>query len=74
MESKAKGASGDRGVDRRGVLKSLGSGAAGTAAIAAGAVAIAPDTSEAAENAADKVKKRYRETDHVKTFYRVNRY
>ncbi len=28
----------------------------------------------AAETDADKKKARYRETDHVKTFYRVNRY
>jgi hypothetical protein len=29
---------------------------------------------EAAESDADRKKARYRETDHVKTFYRVNSY
>jgi hypothetical protein len=40
------------------------------------AAAAVPFTSEAqaAETDAEKKKARYRETDHVKTFYRVNRY
>ena len=62
------------GVDRRGFLKAAGSGAAGTAAVAVGAVMVAPEIAEAAENAAERVKKRYRETDHVKAYYRTNRY
>ena len=64
----------DAGVDRRGFLRTLGNGAAGTAVVAAGAVVVAPETAEAAENAADRVKKRYRETDHIKAYYRTNRY
>lgn len=63
----------EAGVDRRGFLNSLGAGAAGTAATVAGVAAV-PTTSGAAENAADKVKTRYRETDHVKAYYRTNRY
>lgn len=70
MKSKQDGA----GVDRREFLKSLGSSAAGTAAVAAGAVAIVPANVEAAENAAERAKKRYKETDHVKAYYRTNRY
>lgn len=65
----------DGGVDRRGLLLSLGKGVAGTAAVAAGAVAGGmPGTAEATESAKDRIKKRYRETDHVKAFYRTNRY
>ncbi len=70
MKSKQDGA----GVDRRGFLKTMGSGAAGTAAVAAGAVAVAPTTADAAESATDRTKKRYKESDHVKTYYRTNRY
>lgn len=70
MQSNKNGA----GVDRRGFLRSLGSSAAGTAAVAAGAVAIVPVTAEAAENATERTKKRYKETDHVKAYYRTNRY
>ena len=69
MTSKAR----DTGVDRRGFLKSLGAGAAGTAATVAGVAAV-PAAAAAAESKADQVKARYRETDHVKTFYRTNRY
>ena len=70
MKNKVAGA----GVDRRGFLKTLGNGAAGSAAAVAGAVVVGTDVADAAESAADKVKKRYRDSDHVKTFYRVNRY
>jgi hypothetical protein len=57
-------------VGRREFLRTVGAGA-GLAAVAA-----APLATEvvAAESDADKKKARYRETDHVKTFYRVNRY
>lgn len=65
----------DSGVDRRGLLGALGKGIAGTAAVAAGAVtAAAPTTAVATELAAERTKKRYRETDHVKAYYRTNRY
>ena len=58
------------GVGRRDFLRALGAGA-GAAAVTAAPIA---STATAAENEADKTKARYKETDHVKTFYRVNRY
>jgi hypothetical protein len=56
-------------VARRDFLRALGAGAgvAATAPLATGAKADS-------ENNDEKRKARYRETDHVKTFYRVNRY
>ena len=57
------------GIGRRDLLKVLGAGA-GTAAAAAPITAAHADT----ENNDEKRKARYKETDHVKTFYRVNRY
>ena len=45
----------------------------GGSAAAAAAVPLATEA-QAAETDAEKKKARYRETDHVKTFYRVNRY
>jgi len=56
-------------LGRRDFMRTLGAGAAASAAV--------PLASEAlADNAADEEKRkaRYRETDEVKTFYRVNRY
>jgi hypothetical protein len=57
-------------VGRRDFLRAIGVGA-GVAATAA-----APLATEAAatESDSDKKKARYKETDHVKSFYRVNRY
>ncbi len=57
-------------VGRRDFLRAMGAGA-GLAVTAAG-----PLTTEAvaAESDAEKKKARYKETDHVKTYYRVNRY
>jgi hypothetical protein len=57
-------------VGRREFLRTLGAGA-GLAATAAVPLAT---KAEAAESDADKKKSRYRETEHVKTFYRVNGY
>ena len=45
----------------------------GSAAAAAATLPLATEA-QAAETDAEKKKARYRETDHVKTFYRVNRY
>lgn len=57
-------------VNRRGFLKTIGgAGVAGTA-IAVGAAAPA----EGAESDAERRKARYKETDHVKAYYRTNRY
>lgn len=57
-------------VGRREFLRTIGAGA-GLAATAA--VPLATKAS-ASESDAEKKKARYRETDHVKTFYRVNGY
>jgi hypothetical protein len=57
-------------LGRRDFLRAMGAGA-GLAVTAA-----APLASEAvaSESDADKKKARYKETDNVKTYYRVNRY
>jgi hypothetical protein len=58
-------------VGRRDFLRALGAGA-GVAAVAAGPLA---STAHAdSESNEEKRKARYRETEHVKAFYRVNRY
>jgi hypothetical protein len=57
-------------LGRRDFLRAMGAGA-GVAVTAA-----VPFASEAtaSESDADKKKTRYKETDHVKTYYKVNRY
>ena len=57
-------------LGRRDFLRAIGAGA-GLAVTAA-----APLASEAvaAESDADKKKARYKETDHVKAYYKVNRF
>jgi anaerobic selenocysteine-containing dehydrogenase len=57
-------------VGRRDFLRALG-GAGVAATAAAPLVNVAKADSE---NNDEKRKARYKETDHVKTFYRVNRY
>ena len=64
MQSKAKTA-----VGRREFLRVLGVGAT-----AAAATPLATEAKADTENNDEKRKARYKETDHVKTFYRVNRY
>jgi len=64
MQSKGKTA-----VGRREFLRALGAGA--TVAVAAPLATEAKADNETNE---DKRKARYKETDHVKTYYRVNRY
>jgi hypothetical protein len=59
-------------VGRRDFLRKVGIGAVG-----AGAAVAAPLTGPAradSETYDEKRKARYQETDHVKTYYRVNRY
>ena len=59
-------------VGRRDFLRKVGIGAAG-----AGAALATPLMGSAqadSENNDEKRKARYKETDHVKTYYRVNRY
>ena len=58
-----------RTVGRREFLRALGVGAGAAAAVPLATVAKADS-----ENNDEKRKARYKETDHVKTFYRVNRY
>jgi len=59
-------------VGRRDFLRKVGAGAVG-----AGATLATPLIASAhadSENNDEKRKARYKETDHVKAFYRVNRY
>ena len=56
-------------VDRRGFFR-----AGGGVAMAAAAAVLPTQDAEATESQAERTKARYSETDHVKTFYRVNRY
>ena len=56
------------GVDRRRFFLMGGS------AVAAAAVVPLSSEAQADESQAERVKARYKETDHVKNFYRVNRY
>jgi hypothetical protein len=58
-----------RTVGRREVLRALGAGVA-----VAGAAPLATAAKADSESNDEKRKSRYRETDHVKTYYRVNRY
>ena len=58
-------------VVRRDFLRALGAGA-GVAATAAAPLATAAKADS--ENNDEKRKARYKETDHVKAFYRVNRF
>ena len=58
-------------VGRRDFLRILGGTGVG---VAAGAGAMATPAQADSETGDEKTKTRYRETEHVKTFYRVNRY
>ena len=56
-------------VGRRDFLRTFGAGAA-----VAAAAPLATEAQADSENDNEKTKARYKETDHVKAFYRVNRY
>jgi hypothetical protein len=58
-------------VGRRDFLRTLGAGATFAAAAAA---PLARSAHADTESNDEKRKSRYKETEHVKTFYRVNRY
>jgi len=58
-------------VGRREFLRTLGAGAGVAVAAAA---PLATEAKADNESNDEKRKSRYRETDHVKTYYRVNRY
>ena len=64
-----KGKSRDAGVYRRSLFLMGGSAVA-----AAAVVPLAGNEAVADESQAERVKARYKETDHVKNYYRVNRY
>jgi hypothetical protein len=64
-----KGKAPSSGVDRRSLFLRGGSAVA-----AAAVVPLASSEAEADESQSERVKARYKETDHVKNFYRVNRY
>jgi hypothetical protein len=64
-----KGKSPTAGVDRRRLFM-MGGSAVAVAAV----MPLASSEAEADESQPDRVKARYKETDHVKNFYRVNRY
>ena len=58
-----------KGLDRRRLFMMGGSAVAAAAVVPlAGTEAVADETQ------AERVKARYKETDHVKNYYRVNRY
>ena len=59
------------GLQRREFLRVMGVGAVGAAAAAP---LLASGAAEAAETPEERVKQRYRETDHVKKFYETNRF
>jgi hypothetical protein len=63
-----EGKSQSAGVDRRRFFMMGGS------AVAAAAVVPLASEAEAEESQAERVKARYKETEHVKNYYRVNRY
>ena len=68
---------GTKSAERRGFLRALGLGTA-AAATAGTAVAERADTvpagQAAKENASQRLAARYRESEHVKAFYRTNGY
>jgi len=59
------------GLERRGFLRGLGVAAGGAAAVAP--VVLGAGAAEAAESPEEQAKGRYRETDHVKNYYHLNR-
>ena len=62
-----KGKAQSSGVDRRSLFLMGGSAVAAV-------VPLASSEAEADESQSERVKARYKETDHVKNYYRVNRY
>jgi hypothetical protein len=61
-----------KAMDRRNFLRSVGG--ASTAAVAAVAAPIAATEAQAYDPGQEETKTRYRESDHVKAFYRTNGY
>ena len=61
-----------KAMDRRNFLRTVGG--ASTAAVAAVASPIAATEAQAYDPGREETKTRYRESDHVKAFYRTNGY
>jgi hypothetical protein len=61
-----------KAMDRRNFLRTVGG--ASTVAVAAVASPIAATEAQAYDPGKDETKARYRESDHVKAFYRTNGY
>lgn len=59
-------------MNRRNFLRAFGG--ASTAAVAGATAALTPGEAQAYDPGEQEAGARYRETDHVKTFYRVNGY
>lgn len=59
-------------MSRRNVLGALGGASA--AVVGTAAVTLGPDEAEAYDPGEEETRSRYRETEHVKAFYRVNGY
>jgi hypothetical protein len=64
---------GTQALDRRHFLRAMG-GASTVAAAAAIAAPLAPTEAQAYDPGSDEKKARYRESDHVKAYYRTNGY
>ncbi len=60
------------GINRRNFLRAFGG--ASTTAVATAAATLTPGEAQAYDPGEEETKTRYRETDHVKAFYRVNGY
>ncbi|MEO4001930.1 formate dehydrogenase [Mesorhizobium sp. CAU 1732] len=58
------------GLSRRNFLRAFG----GVSTTAVAAVALAPGEAQAYDPGEEETGPRYRETDHIKAFYRVNGY
>ena len=61
-----------KAMDRRNFLRTMGG--ASTVAVAAAASPIAATEAQAYDPGREETKARYRESDHVKAFYRTNGY
>lgn len=59
-----------KALDRRSFFRGLG----GAAAVAGAAAATGVEPAVAQEAQTERAKARYRESEHVKNFYRTNRY
>ncbi len=62
----------DKAMDRRNFLRTVGG--ASTVAVAAVASPLTATEAQAYDPGSDETKARYRESDHVKAFYRTNGY